>query len=73
MKIRKFKTAVAMIELIFAIVIIGIVLLSNPMLIQQSVNVEFCGHLSTREVQFPGKLFFPNNGRITFGSPNFGD
>jgi hypothetical protein len=41
MKIRKFKTAVAMIELIFAIVIIGIVLLSTPMLIQQSVNSGF--------------------------------
>ncbi len=35
---RKFKKGIAMIELIFAIVIIGIVLLSTPMLIQQSVN-----------------------------------
>jgi len=34
----KTKKAVAMIELIFALVIMGIVLMSAPMLIQQSVN-----------------------------------
>jgi hypothetical protein len=34
----EFKRGIAMIELIFAIVVIGIVLLSTPMLIQQSVN-----------------------------------
>jgi len=38
---RKFKRGIAMIELIFAIVIIGIVLLSTPMLIQQSINSGF--------------------------------
>jgi type II secretory pathway pseudopilin PulG len=37
-KMKKFKKGIAMIELIFAIVIIGIVLLSTPILIQQSVN-----------------------------------
>ena len=36
--IKKSKTAIAMIELIFALVIIGIVLLSTPMLIQQSIK-----------------------------------
>ena len=35
---KRFKNGIAMIELIFAIVVIGIVLLSAPMLIQQSVN-----------------------------------
>jgi len=34
----KSKKAIAMIELIFALVIIGIVLMSAPMLIQQSIN-----------------------------------
>ncbi len=34
---RKFKRGIAMIELIFAIVIMGIALLSAPMLIQQSI------------------------------------
>ncbi len=38
MKINKYKPAVAMIELIFALVIIGIVLLSAPLLIQQSIR-----------------------------------
>ncbi len=38
---KRFKKGIAMIELIFAIVIIGIVLLSTPMLIQQSVNSGF--------------------------------
>jgi len=38
---KKFKRGIAMIELIFAIVVIGIVLLSTPMLIQQSVNSGF--------------------------------
>ena len=38
---KKFKRGIAMIELIFAIVIIGIVLLSSPMLIQQSINSSF--------------------------------
>ena len=38
MIIKRFKKGIAMIELIFAIVIIGIVLLSTPMLIQQSIN-----------------------------------
>ena len=37
-KAIKTKKAVAMIELIFALVIMGIVLMSAPMLIQQSVN-----------------------------------
>ena len=36
--IKKSKPAIAMIELIFALVIIGIVLLSTPMLIQQSIK-----------------------------------
>ena len=36
--IKKSKQAIAMIELIFALVIIGIVLLSTPMLIQQSIK-----------------------------------
>ena len=36
--IKKSKPAIAMIELIFALVIIGIVLLSTPMLIQQSIR-----------------------------------
>ncbi|CAA6818507.1 MAG: Unknown protein [uncultured Sulfurovum sp.] len=36
--IKKSKPAIAMIELIFALVIIGIVLLSSPMLIQQSIR-----------------------------------
>ncbi len=36
--IKKSKPAIAMIELIFALVIIGIVLLSAPMLIQQSIK-----------------------------------
>ena len=35
---KRFRNGIAMIELIFALVIIGIVLLSAPMLIQQSVN-----------------------------------
>lgn len=35
---KRFKKGIAMIELIFALVIIGIVLLSAPMLIQQSIN-----------------------------------
>jgi len=35
---KRFKKGIAMIELIFAIVVIGIVLLSTPMLIQQSIN-----------------------------------
>jgi Tfp pilus assembly protein PilE len=35
---KRFKKGIAMIELIFAIVVIGIVLLSTPMLIQQSVK-----------------------------------
>ena len=34
----KSKKAIAMIELIFALVIIGIVLMSAPMLIQQSIK-----------------------------------
>ena len=34
----KTKRAIAMIELIFALVIIGIVLMSAPMLIQQSIK-----------------------------------
>ncbi|NOZ89676.1 MAG: hypothetical protein GXO60_00160 [Epsilonproteobacteria bacterium] len=38
---KKFRQGIAMIELIFAIVVIGIVLLSTPMLIQQSVNSGF--------------------------------
>jgi len=38
MIIKRFKKGIALIELIFAIVIIGIVLLSTPMLIQQSIN-----------------------------------
>jgi len=38
---KNFKQGIAMIELIFAIVIIGIVLLSSPMLIQQSINSSF--------------------------------
>ncbi|MCK5855038.1 MAG: hypothetical protein KAG56_07430 [Sulfurovaceae bacterium] len=38
---KNFKSGIAMIELIFAIVIIGIVLLSSPMLIQQSINSSF--------------------------------
>jgi len=37
-KIVKRKKAIAMIELIFALVIMGIVLMSAPMLIQQSVK-----------------------------------
>jgi len=36
--IKESKPAIAMIELIFALVIIGIVLLSTPMLIQQSIR-----------------------------------
>lgn len=36
--LKKTKPAIAMIELIFSLVIIGIVLLSAPMLIQQSVK-----------------------------------
>jgi len=35
---KKIKKGIAMIELIFAIMVIGIVLLSTPMLIQQSVK-----------------------------------
>ncbi len=35
---KNFKKGIAMIELIFAIMVIGIVLLSTPMLIQQSVK-----------------------------------
>ena len=35
---KRFKKGIAMIELIFALVIMGIVLLSAPMLIQQSIN-----------------------------------
>jgi len=38
MKITQQKPAIAMIELIFALVIIGIVLMSAPMLIQQSIR-----------------------------------
>ena len=38
---KKFKRGIAMIELIFAIVIIAIVLLSAPMLINQSINSSF--------------------------------
>jgi len=38
MVVKKTKRAIAMIELIFALVIIGIVLLSAPMLIQQSIK-----------------------------------
>ena len=38
MVIKKIKPAIAMIELIFSLVIIGIVLLSTPMLIQQSIR-----------------------------------
>jgi len=37
-KLKKSKKAIAMIELIFALVIMGIVLLSAPMLIQQSIR-----------------------------------
>jgi len=37
-KTIKTKKAIAMIELIFALVIMGIVLMSAPMLIQQSIN-----------------------------------
>ncbi len=36
--IKKSKSGIAMVELIFALVIIGIVLLSAPMLIQQSIR-----------------------------------
>jgi len=35
---REFKSGIAMIELIFALVIMGIVLLPSPMLIQQSIK-----------------------------------
>ena len=38
MLIKQTKPAIAMIELIFALVIMGIVLLSSPMLIQQSIQ-----------------------------------
>ena len=38
MSIKKSKRAIAMIELIFALVIMGIVLMSSPMLIQQSIR-----------------------------------
>ncbi|MCK4440776.1 MAG: hypothetical protein KAU90_02135 [Sulfurovaceae bacterium] len=41
MKQKKFKRGIAMIELIFALVIMGIVLLSTPMLIQQSTQSGF--------------------------------
>jgi len=37
-KYKSLKNGIAMIELIFALVIMGIVLLSAPMLIQQSIN-----------------------------------
>jgi len=37
-KYKSMKNGIAMIELIFALVIMGIVLLSAPMLIQQSIN-----------------------------------
>jgi len=37
-KYKLMKSGIAMIELIFALVIMGIVLLSAPMLIQQSIN-----------------------------------
>ena len=37
-RLHMFRPAIAMIELIFALVIMGIVLLSAPMLIQQSAN-----------------------------------
>jgi len=37
-KYKSMKKGIAMIELIFALVIMGIVLLSAPMLIQQSIN-----------------------------------
>jgi len=40
---QNFKHGIAMIELIFALVIIGIVLLSSPMLIQQSIKSSFIG------------------------------
>jgi len=40
---QSFKSGIAMIELIFALVIIGIVLLSSPMLIQQSIRSSFIG------------------------------
>ena len=40
---KSFKSGIAMIELIFALVIIGIVLLSSPMLIQQSIKSSFIG------------------------------
>ncbi|KIM02463.1 MAG: hypothetical protein KN64_14980 [Sulfurovum sp. AS07-7] len=36
--LNKFKNGIAMIELIFAIVIIGVTLMSAPMLINQSIN-----------------------------------
>ena len=38
MRREKFKRGIAMIELIFALVIIGITLMSAPMLINQSIN-----------------------------------
>ncbi len=38
---REFKSGIAMIELIFALVIMGIVLLPSPMLIQQSIKSSF--------------------------------
>ncbi|MCH9741474.1 MAG: hypothetical protein K0U38_11645 [Epsilonproteobacteria bacterium] len=38
---KNFKRGVAMVELIFAMVVIGIVLLSSPMLIQQSINSSY--------------------------------
>jgi len=40
---QSFRSGIAMIELIFALVIIGIVLLSSPMLIQQSIKSSFVG------------------------------
>ncbi len=40
---REFKSGIAMIELIFALVIMGIVLLPSPMLIQQSIKSTFVG------------------------------
>ncbi len=40
---QNFRNGIAMIELIFALLIMGIVLLSSPMLIQQSIKSSFIG------------------------------
>jgi len=48
--LKKRRPASAMIELVFAIVIIGIVLLSTPMLIQQSINSGYVA-LHKRQLQ----------------------